>query len=72
MPGSLAREAYAPSERAAPVYNCCVPDPSNRERAALGEVAFEEAWEQGRAMSFEQAAAYALLGTATPEGPDDA
>ena len=29
-------------------------------RSRLGESGFEEAWEQGRAMSFEQAVEYAL------------
>jgi hypothetical protein len=50
------------------VYNYYVPDPSLQERAiaearsALGDVAFEEAGAEGRAMTFEQAVAYALEG----------
>ena len=48
------------------VYNFYNPDPSLQERAvgeahaALGDAAFEEAREQGRMMTFEQAVKYAL------------
>ena len=53
-------------EVGAPVYNFYNPDPSLQERAVgearagLGDAAFEEAREQGREMTFEQAVAYAL------------
>jgi non-specific serine/threonine protein kinase len=49
-----------------PVYNYYEPDPSlykrtlSTARSRLGEAAFEEAWDRGRAMTFEQAIAYAL------------
>ncbi len=59
--GGLAQEAGAL------VYNNYhVPDHSLQERAVaearavLGDTAFEEARERGRAMTFEQAVAYAL------------
>jgi non-specific serine/threonine protein kinase len=48
------------------VYNFYQPDPSLRQRAiaeacvVLGDAAFEEARAEGRAMTFEQAVAYAL------------
>jgi hypothetical protein len=38
-------------------------------RTELGEPAFEEARAEGRAMTFEQAVAYALSGSGTPEMP---
>ena len=41
---------------------------SERARAILGDMVFEEAWERGRRMAFEQAAAYALSETDAPEG----
>jgi tetratricopeptide (TPR) repeat protein len=50
----------------APVYNYYKPDPSLYERAMsyvrspLGKTAFEEAREEGRAMTFKQAVAYVL------------
>jgi predicted ATPase len=50
----------------APVYDYYNPDPSMRERTVsatrsrLGDTAFEEARERGRAMTLEQAVAYAL------------
>ena len=53
-------------EVGAPVYNFYSPDPSLQERAVnearadLGDAAFEEAREQGQAMTFEQAVEYAL------------
>lgn len=53
-------------EVGATVYNFYSPDPSLQERAVseartvLGEVAFEEARERGRAMPFEEAVEYAL------------
>ncbi len=56
------------------VYNFYDPDPHLKERAVsearavLGDMAFEEAWERGRRMGFEQAAAYALSETDAPEG----
>ncbi len=37
-----------------------IPEGGVHARAALGDSAFEEAWEQGRAMTFEQAVAYDL------------
>jgi tetratricopeptide (TPR) repeat protein len=49
-----------------PVYNYYEPDPRlykrtlSTARSRLGEAAFQEAWERGRAMTFEQAIAYAL------------
>ena len=52
----------------APVYNYYKADPSLYERTTanvrsrLGEEAFEEAWVEGRAMTFQQAVAYALEG----------
>jgi tetratricopeptide (TPR) repeat protein len=52
----------------APVYNYYKADPSLYEhtiadvRSRLGEEGFEEAWAEGRTMSFEQAVAYALEG----------
>lgn len=62
-------------EVGAPVYNFYVPDPTLQERAAvearavLGEAAFEEARERGRAMTFEQAVAYALSEAGVPDRP---
>jgi predicted ATPase/transcriptional regulator with XRE-family HTH domain len=60
----------------APVYDYYKPNRSLYERtkavvrSRLGESAFEEAWEQGRAMTFEQAVEYALKGTeALPTAP---
>jgi tetratricopeptide (TPR) repeat protein len=59
-------------EAGGPVYNYYVPDPSLRERALttartlLGEAAFEEVWERGREMNFEQAVEYALEGNRAP------
>lgn len=53
-------------EVGASIYNYYVPDPSLQERAVaearagLGDAAFEEAWERGREMDFDQAVAYAL------------
>jgi len=50
----------------APVYDYYEPNRSLYERTAaavrsqLGESAFEEAWAEGQAMTFEQAVAYAL------------
>ena len=50
----------------APVYNYVKVDPSLYQRtkasvrSQLGEEAFETAWAEGRAMTFEQAVAYAL------------
>ncbi len=38
-------------------------------RTELGEPAFEEARAEGRAMTFEQAVAYALSESGTPEMP---
>jgi hypothetical protein len=49
-----------------PVYDYYEPDPRLYERtlstarSRLGQAAFEEAWDRGRAMSFEQAVVYAL------------
>ena len=54
------------------VHNYFVPDPSLQERAvaeahaALGDTAFKEAWERGRAMTFDQTVEYAL---GTEEAP---
>jgi hypothetical protein len=60
----------------APVYDYYKPNRSLYERtkavvrSRLGESAFEEAWEQGRAMTFEQAVEYALKGNeALPTAP---
>ena len=60
-------------EVGATVYNYYFPDPSLKEsalaetRAALGDTAFEEARDKGRAMTFEQAVEYALeKGGASP------
>ena len=53
-------------EVGATVYNYYFPDPSLKEsalaetRTALGDAAFEEARDKGRAMTFEQAVEYAL------------
>jgi predicted ATPase/DNA-binding XRE family transcriptional regulator len=53
-------------EVGARIYNYYQPDRSLYEhtagnvRARLGEAAFEEAWDEGRAMDFEEAVAYAL------------
>ncbi len=53
-------------EVGASMYNFYVPDRSLQElavaeaRAVLGDAVFEEARERGRAMTFEQAVAYAL------------
>jgi hypothetical protein len=38
---------------------------SARAREALGDAAFAAAWEEGRAMSMEQAITYALEATGT-------
>ena len=52
----------------APVYNYVKVDPSLYQRtkasalSQLGEEAFEAAWAEGRAMTFEQAVVYALKG----------
>ena len=60
-------------EVGARVYNYYVPDHSLQERAeaearaALGDAAFEEARERGRAMTFEQAVEYALEDNPSPE-----
>jgi hypothetical protein len=57
-----------------PVYNYYEPDPHLYEhtvsaaRSRLGEAAFEEAWDRGRAMSFEQAVVYALSSTDRSQG----
>ena len=62
-------------EVGAPVYNFYAPDPSVMEsalakaRAALGDLAFEEARTRGREMTFEGAIAYALPEERAPEGP---
>lgn len=62
-------------EVGAPVYNFYNPDPSLQERtvaearAVLGDAAFEEARERGRAMRFEQAVAYALSEVGAWQGP---
>jgi predicted ATPase/DNA-binding XRE family transcriptional regulator len=54
-----------------PVYNYYEPDPCLYERtlstmrSRLDEAAFEEVWNEGRAMTFEQAVAYALKGGET-------
>ncbi len=59
-------------EVGAPGYDFYDPDHSIRERpavearASLGEAAFEEAQEQGRSMTFEQAVEYALQGNRAP------
>jgi ATP/maltotriose-dependent transcriptional regulator MalT len=59
-------------EAGASMYNFYVPDRSLQERAVaearavLGEVPFEEAQEQGRSMTFEQAVEYALEGNRAP------
>ncbi len=58
---------------AAPVYNFYAPDPSLKERAsaeargALGDAAFEDLRERGRATTFEEAV---MLG-ASAGGPPD-
>ena len=52
----------------APVYDYFEPNRSlyertkARVRSRLGESAFEEAWKQGKVMTFEQAVKYALKG----------
>ena len=62
-------------ELGTPVYHYYIPDPSLRERAvaearaSLGDEAFEEAWTQGREMTFEQAVAYTLSGVDALERP---
>jgi ATP/maltotriose-dependent transcriptional regulator MalT len=59
-------------EVGAPVYNFYAPDPSLKERAvaearaALGDAAFEELREQGRAATFEEAV---RLGTGATDDP---
>ena len=59
----------------ATVYNYYRPDRSLYERTVsatrsrLGDAAFEQARERGRAMTFEQAVAYALSEADTPERP---
>jgi hypothetical protein len=62
----------------APIYDYYKPNRSLYERMAaavrsqLGESAFEEAWAEGQAMTFEQAAVYALKeGNGTPHDTAD-
>jgi non-specific serine/threonine protein kinase len=49
-----------------PVRILKLDDPAVGARAAIGDVAFEEAWALGRAMSMAEAAAYASEGLASP------
>jgi tetratricopeptide (TPR) repeat protein len=57
-----------------PVYNYYEPDPRLYERtlsaarSRLGEAGFEEAWDRGQAMSFEQTVVYALSSADRSQG----
>ena len=71
-PSALSDAPRLSAEVGAPVYNFYVPDPSLKERAAaearaaLGDAAFEELREQGRAATFEEAV---RLGSGAPDDP---